>query len=380
MKEKMRTIREIGNIKGKRVLLRVDLNVAMKESKVIGGYRVKEIVPTINYLKKKGAKVIIVGHIGRKPNETLKPVADFLNRKTKVGFFPKTLNKDLIGVIANMKEGMAIVLENVRSERGETENDPAFAKYLADLADIYVNDAFSASHRKHASIVLVPKLLPSYIGLRFEEELKNLSMAMKPKHPSLLILGGAKMETKIPLVKKFLKTADHIFLGGVAANDCLRAKGYPVGRSVVRDSISELGMLVKNKKVILPVDVVVKASDGVSAAKAIMDVAPGDKIFDAGPRTIEMLGKVVSRAKFILWNGPLGNYEEGFDKGTADILKIIAKSRAQSVIGGGDTLAVAFRIKVHRKVGFISTAGGAMLNFLSSGTLPGIEAIKKSRH
>jgi len=341
---------------------------------------VKEIVPTINYLKKKGAKVIIVGHIGRKPNETLKPVADFLNRKTKVGFFPKTLNKDLIGVIANMKEGMAIVLENVRSERGETENDPAFAKYLADLADIYVNDAFSASHRKHASIVLVPKLLPSYIGLRFEEELKNLSMAMKPKHPSLLILGGAKMETKIPLVKKFLKTADHIFLGGVAANDCLRAKGYPVGRSVVSDSISELGMLVKNKKVILPVDVVVKASDGVSAAKAIMDVAPGDKIFDAGPRTIEMLGKVVSRAKFILWNGPLGNYEEGFDKGTADILKIIAKSRAQSVIGGGDTLAVAFRIKVHRKVGFISTAGGAMLDFLSSGTLPGIEAIKKSRH
>lgn len=188
------------------------------------------------------------------------------------------------------------------------------------------------------------------------------------------------METKIPLVKKFLKTADHIFLGGVAANDCLRAKGYPVGRSVVSDSISELGMLVKNKKVILPVDVVVKASDGVSAAKAIMDVAPGDKIFDAGPRTIEMLGKVVSRAKFILWNGPLGNYEEGFDKGTADILKIIAKSRAQSVIGGGDTLAVAFRIKVHRKVGFISTAGGAMLDFLSSGTLPGIEAIKKSRH
>jgi len=379
MHKELRSIKKLGNIKGKRVLLRVDLNVAMKGKKVIGGYRVKQIVPTINYLKKKGAKIIIIGHIGRKPGTTLKPVADFLNRKTKVGFFPKIKHKDLAGIINDMKDGMAIVLENVRSNPGEMENDPAFAKCLAGLADIYVNDAFSVSHRKHASIVGVPKLLPSYVGLLFEEEIKHLSIALHPKHPLILILGGAKTKIKIPLAKKFLAIADTIFLGGVAANDCLRARGYEVGQSMVSGPVPGLGALAKSKKVILPVDVVVKRRGRAAMVKAVDDVAPGECILDAGPQTIKELGALVARAKFVLWNGPLGNYEKGFDKGTAGLLTAIAKSKTQSVLGGGDTLAVAFRLKVHRKIGFVSTAGGAMLDFLADGTLAGIEAIKKSR-
>ncbi len=374
---KLRTIKELKNIKGKRVLLRLGLNSAIKDSKVVGGYRIKQVIPTIKYLKDKGARVVILGHIGRNKNDSLKPIVDYINRRTKIGFVPNLHDKNLPNIVENMKEGTALLLQNLRSDSGEVENSMEFAKYLASFGDIYVNDAFSVSHRKHASIVLLPKLLPSYIGLQFEREIKNLSVAVKPPRPFLFVLGGAKVVTKIPLMKKFLKEADRVFVGGALANNFFKEAGYEVGKSLIDKNNFNLKPLLKNKKLILPVDVVV-GNKKVSIKKP-EEVIKSEIIHDAGPETIKELEGLVEKSKFVLWNGPLGNYEKGFDKGTADLLKILAKSDAKTIIGGGDTLAVAFKLKLHNKFTFVSTGGGAMLDFLADGKLPGIDAIERSQ-
>ncbi len=375
---KLRTIKELKNIKGKRVLLRLGLNSAVVDNKVVGGYRIKQIIPTVKYLKQKGARVVMVGHIGRSKNESLRPIADYINRRTKIGFVPDLHDKNLPNIIEKMKEGTAILLQNLRSDDGEVGNSMEFAKYLAGFGDIYVNDAFPVSHRKHASIVLLPKLLPSYIGLQFEREVKNLSIAVKPPRPFLFMLGGAKVETKMPLMKKFLKEADSVFVGGALANNFFKEMGYEIGKSLIDKKDFNLEPLLKNKKLILPVDVVVGTKD-----KKILKLSDGvnkrDTISDAGPETVEQIKNVIEESKFVLWNGPIGNYEEGFDKGTIDLLKILAKSDAKTIIGGGDTLAVAFKLKIHNKFTFVSTGGGSMLDFLIDGKLAGIDAILKSK-
>jgi len=374
---KLRGIKEIKNLKGKRVLLRLGLNAAIKNGKVAGGYRIKQVVPTIKYLKNKGAKVIVLGHIGRSKNETLRPVADYINRRTKTGFVPNLHDKNLSNIIENMKEGTALMLENLRSDKGEVDNSPEFAKYLASLGDVYVNDAFPVSHRKHASIVLLPKLLPSYIGLQFEREIKNLSMVIKPPRPFLFILGGAKPSTKIPLIKKFLKEADHVFVGGALANNFFKYMGYETGKSLVEKGLFNLKPLINNKKLLLPADVVIESKNFIT--KKSGSLSRNEIIADAGDCTISELEKLVKKSKFILWNGPLGNYEKGFDRATVRLLKILAKSNAKTIIGGGDTLTVAFNLKLHNKFTFVSTGGGAMLDFLADGKLPGIDAIDKSQ-
>jgi len=374
---KLRTIKELKKLKGKRVLLRLGLNAAIKDDKVIGGYRIKQIIPTISYLKNKGAKVIIIGHIGREKDETLKPVADYINRKTKIGFVPILHDENLPNIVENMKEGTAIMLQNLRSDAGEMKNSIAFAKYLASFGDIYVNDAFSVSHRKHASVVLLPKLLPCYIGPQFEREIKNLSMAVKPSRPFLFILGGAKPSTKMPLIKKFLKEADFVFVGGALANNFFKEMGLEVGKSLIEKGDFKLRLLLKNKKLTLPIDVIV-GNKKVSTKKP-EKVKKSEIIYDTGPDTIKELEKLIKKSKFILWNGPLGNYEKGFDCGTKKLLSILAKSSAKTIIGGGDTLTVAFNMKLHNKFTFVSTGGGAMLDFLAGSKLPGIEAIKTSQ-
>jgi len=374
---KLRTIKEIKNLKGKRVLLRLGLNATIENGKVMGGYRIKQVIPTIKYLKNNGAKVIILGHIGRGGKENLKPIAKYVNRRTKVGFIPNIHNKNLPTILENMKNSTAVILDNLRSDTGEEENSMIFAKYLASFGDVYVNDAFSVSHRKHASIVLLPKLLPSYIGFQFEREIKHLSVAMNPPRPFLFVLGGAKSSTKIPLMKKFLKEADSVFVGGALANNFFKEMGCEVGRSLVDKDSFNLKPLLKNKKLILPVDVVV-GTKGNKKVKLPCELIKNDIISDAGPETVKILESIVSKSKFILWNGPLGNYENGFDKGTSDLLKILAKSTEKTIIGGGDTLTVAFNLKLHNKFTFVSTGGGAMLDFLADGKLPGIKAIEGS--
>ncbi|VAW12631.1 Phosphoglycerate kinase [hydrothermal vent metagenome] len=374
---KLRTIKEIKNLKGKRVLLRLGLNAAIKNGKVVGGYRIKQVIPTIKYLKDKGAKVVILGHIGRDGKQSMKPVADYINRRTKTGFVPNLHDKNLSGILENMKEGTAMILGNLRSDLGEVSNSMSFAKYLASFGDVYVNDAFPVAHRKHASVVLLPKLLPGYIGFQFEREIKHLSVAMKPPRPFLFILGGAKPSTKIPLMKKFLKEADSVFVGGALANNFFKEMGYEIGRSLIEKGDFNLRPLLKNKKLVLPEDVVIENKKVL--IKKPKDLTKNEIIADGGPETIKELEKLIKKSKFVLWNGPLGNYEKGYDKGTVDLLKILAKSEAKTIIGGGDTLTVAFNLKLHNKFTFVSTGGGAMLDFLADGKLPGIEAIRNSR-
>ncbi len=307
----MKLITEIGEIKGKRVLVRVDWSVPMKEGKVLDDYQIKVSLPTLEFLQKAGAEVIVATHL-------------------------ESVTDNIVALTPFLPPGVKI-LPNLRENPGEKENSEAFAKELAAQADFYVNEAFPESHRAYASIVGVPKLLPSFAGLRFAEEVKQLSRAFTPSHPFLLLLGGAKIETKLPLVEKFSTLADTIFIGGAMA-----VKAHEMG-------------LGNNPKVIFPTG----------------DLAA----LDANAETLEILKKKINTAKFIVWNGPLGKYEAGYTQYTYELAEALANSNAEVIIGGGDTLATIKSLNILDKFAFVSTAGGAMLEFLAKGTLPGIKAL-----
>ncbi len=371
----MRNIKQLKNIKGKKVLVRVDFNVPIKKGKVLDDFRIKASLPTIEFLQKKGAKVILIAHLG-KGGESLAPVSKILSKFVNTKFVKETVGLKVEKAISEMKDGEVLLLENLRNNKGEQEPSKEFAKQLAQHADIYVNEAFSVDHRSDASIVLLPKLLPSYAGLQLESEIKNLSHALKPKHPFLFILGGAKFSTKMPLIKKYLKSADYIFIAGALANDFLKAEGYMIGKSLVNDTDNEmLRKLMKNKKIILPVDVLVKSGKYI-LNKRIEEVSLDEYILDIGEQTVKNLIPAINNSKLILWNGPLGKYEDGGAEGTKKILKLISGSKAESIIGGGDTVALISKMKLEKKFSFVSTGGGSTLGFLSSGTLPGIKALK----
>lgn len=374
----LKTVNDLKDIKGKRVLVRLGLNAAIENGKVLGGYRIKQAIPTIKLLKARGAKVIAIGHIGRSGKETLKPVAEYINWRTKMGFVPTLDRAQVEKVVSGMKDGSAILLENLRSDSGEVSCDRVFGKWLAGLGDVYVNEAFPVSHRKHASIIIPPRYLPSYIGLQFEKEINHLKEALNPPHPFLFILGGAKIKTKLPLMKKFLSIADYVFVGGALANNFFAAKGYEVGRSLLDKDARGIAALMKNKKLLLPLDVVVSGPRGV-VEKDPGEVYPSEVIVDAGHKTVTRLAELAEQSAYVLWNGPLGNYEKGFDGATASLLRALAKSDAKTIIGGGDTLTIAFNMKVHTKFDFVSTGGGAMLDYLADGKLPGIDVIEKSQ-
>ncbi|MBL7045452.1 MAG: phosphoglycerate kinase [Parcubacteria group bacterium] len=361
----MKGLNEIGDIRGKRVVVRAGLNVPVKDGKVVNDFRIRKMLPTLEYLSNAGARVIVIGHIGREGKESMLPVCTELNKYLKVLF-----GVDEIGKIG---DGDVVLLENLRQEVGEVENDEEFAKRLASLADIYVNDAFSASHREHASIVGVPKFLPSYAGLQFEQEIRELNKAREPQSPSLFIIGGAKFQTKVPLMEKFLNVYDTVFVGGAIVNDFFKAKGFEVGKSKISETATNLNVYLD--KVMLPSDVTV-VNGGQQNEKKPEDVLAGDKIVDIGSKTLGELKKIISEARFILLNGPLGPYEDGFDFYTEEVVKSITESLAYSVVGGGDTIASIQKLNIEDKISFVSTGGGAMLQFLSEGTLPGIEALK----
>ncbi len=323
----MKSIEEADIKEGTRVFVRVDWNVPVNENReVVDASKIEASLKTIEYIKNKGGVPIIASHFG-KEGKSLEPVINFAKSKYII-----------------LTEGCEF-LENLRMNPGEDSNDENFAKELAVKAEIYVNEAFPESHRRGASIVGIPKLLPHFAGFRFLNEYQNLSEAFNPEHPFLVIFGGAKFETKLPLVEKFLETADDIFIGGalaVKASEMSDKNGSPIA---------------DNPQIIFPV--------GDYAA------------MDANPETLEILKEKIKAAKFVLWNGPLGNYEKGFIAGTNALARMLAESSAKLVIGGGDTLATVSPetecdITGH---GFISNAGGAMLDFLANGTLPGIEAL-----
>ncbi len=373
----MKSIKDIQDLKGKRVIVRVDYNVPIKEGKILDDFRIKASVPTIEFLKKKGAIVILIAHIGDDGEKSLKPVSIRLKKFIPNLNFIETpvFSDNTKNIITGLKSGDVVLLENIRREVGEKTNSPSFARGFSRYADIYVNDAFSVSHRAHSSIVGITKCLPSYAGLQLLEEVNNLSKAFNPKHPFLFILGGSKFETKIPLIKKFLREADEVFIGGAIANDFFKGKGYEVGTSLVSEGKVQVKPFFKNKNLILPVDVVV-TKDGKSRTTKPSEVTSSECIVDIGKDSVESLRVLIEKASFILWNGPLGKYEAGFGGSTESLLKIISKSKANSIIGGGDTVALISKLKLEDKIGFVSTGGGATLDFLAKGTLPGIKALK----
>lgn len=353
----MLSIKKVKNLKNKKVLLRVDYNVPIKDGKVEDDFRIKKSVPTILYLLGKGANIHILMHLGDDGLADISPVVDHFFKITK---FPK----DKISFS-----------KNIRSFPGEMENDKNFAKSLTLGYDFYVNEAFSVSHRKHASVVGVPKLLPSYVGFQMEAEIKNLSLCFKnPKHPFLFILGGVKFSTKLPLIKKFLNTADNVFIGGALLNEFLDSAGIPVGKSITDQNFRVPKAILNNKKILLPTDLLVENAGKVQNKK-VEGIGADDTIIDIGTESTKLLIQKLAQTKFVLWNGPLGKYETGGDKATRQILKTIAKEKISSIIGGGDTVELVSDLKLEDKFTFVSTGGGATLEFLAKGTLPGIDAL-----
>jgi phosphoglycerate kinase len=373
----MISIKDIKNIKGQRVLVRVDYNVPIIKDKVVDDFRIKKTFQTLNYLQRAGAKTILISHIGDEAEQSLSPIADVLKKNYKNFRFIDSpiLSEETESQINNLKNGEIVLLENLRFESGEKKNSPSFARALSRYADIFVNDAFSVCHRAHASVVGITKYLAGYAGLLLISEIENLSKAFSPKHPFLFILGGAKFETKIPLIKKFLKNSDNIFIGGALANNFFQVKGYEIGLSKHDDHNFEIPKLLKNSKIIIPKDVC--AYDGQNARFPKPDqVNLNENIVDIGPETVKELTELIKKSKFILWNGPLGMYEKGFDKTTKKILTTIVDNKIECLIGGGDTVAVISKMKIEDKIGFVSTGGGATLEFLTKGTLPGIKVLK----
>lgn len=367
-------ITEAGELKGKKVLVRVDWNVPISGGKVVDDYRIKNTLATLEYLKEQGAKIIIVSHLDSKEGNSFEPVYDHVKE-----FFPLSFSQEIIGdqvkeKVDKLEEGEALLLENVRQNSGEKENSEELSQGLADLADIFVNEAFSESHRSYASIVGVAKLLPGYLGVRFNEEIQHLSQAFYPKRPFLLIMGGAKFETKIPIITKFLNIADSIFVGGALANDLLKERGLEVGKSLVSKGGLNLKEIAQSNKTVLPADVVVRR-DGKSHIISPDKVLEEDVIVDAGPNTLLEIKDMIAKSSSILWNGPLGNYEEGYREPTLELARFLAESGKETILGGGDTLAAIRELNLTEKFSFVSTGGGAMLDFLAQGTLPGIEAL-----
>lgn len=390
------------NVKNKIVFVRADMNISIKNGKIIDDTRIRATIPTVEFLVKNGAKVVLTSHLGKAAGQgfqeefSLKIVLERLKELMPNIHF--NYSKDCIGEdtkkdIQNTKFGEVILLENLRFHAGEEGNDPEFAKQLVETsgAEIYVNDAFSTCHRKHASMVGVPALLPAYAGFTLEEELENLTkLVSNPQKPVMVMVGGSKVSTKLSLLQALVKKANYIVVGGGMANTFLLAQGYNVGKSLKEDDlVNDAKALLEDAKknnceVILPVDVVVAKEFKENAEcknVKVSDVKDDDIIMDLGAETIKNIENKLNSCKTVIWNGPIGVYEmTPFNKGTDDLAKYIAditeKGKIESVAGGGDILAAINASKVGDKFTYISTAGGAFLKWLEKGILPAVEKIE----
>lgn len=376
------------NVKGKRVLVRVDYNVeAEKGGRLRDLTRVEATIPTLQWLLKRGAQIILVSHRGRpkgrEKNLSLRPAVAPLERMLKrpVRLIDTPLfSRACVQAVAEAKPTEVLMLENIRFEAGEEDNSPALAKRLAGLADLAVNDAFADSHRAHASIVGLAKLRPMYAGLLLQKEISALTgLVKKPARPYVAVIGGAKISTKLQLIKRLLKQADAVLLGGALANTLLQAEGLAVGTSLVEPTMLKIagGLTLKNPKLKIPCDVVVnKARSSATRITAVGNIRPQESILDIGPDTIDFYRRILAAAKTVVWNGPMGVYERPpFNRATLALAKVIAATKHTSVAGGGETIDAIRRAGVAKKFSFLSTGGGAMLEFLEGKTLPGVAAV-----
>ncbi len=376
----MKSVSSIPKLNGIRVIVRVDYNVPIRGTRILDTRRVIDSYKTIDAILKKGGTPILVAHLGE-GKESLAPIARYLSKKYKLLFLTTDIvDKITKETIEKAQKGTVILLENIRRYKAEGENKKDFVRALAKLGDYYVNDAFSVSHRTHASIIGIPSLLPGYAGYQLEAEIKALQGGFTKKvHPFIFILGGAKFSTKIPLLERFLEIADQVIIAGALVNDFFKVSGFEVGKSVIEAGYdTQIKKFLLSPKLLLPTDVVV-VRGRTSETVPIDEVRPADKIVDVGADTISRIAKKIQRAKLVVWNGPTGWYEKGFDKGTIGLARAVASSKATTIIGGGDTGAVIEKIlKSPKKNIFISTGGGATLEYLAKGTLPGIAVLEKN--
>ncbi|HYD93048.1 MAG TPA: phosphoglycerate kinase [Candidatus Paceibacterota bacterium] len=376
----MRGIHDIEILENIPVLVRTSLNVPVQAGKVSDTFRLQSALPTIQFLKERYARVILISHITGTGTETLAPMYEAMREWIpNLVWCPVSVGAQARAAIRELPPGGVLMLENLRRNRGEEANDPEFAKELAMLADVFVQDSFDVCHREHASVVGVPALLPSYAGLTLEAEIAHLSQALSPKDPSLAIIGGAKFSTKEPVLRRLLELYDHVFVGGALANDFLKARGYAVGASLTsHDQNPAIKELLRSPKLLTPVDVVVakRGEKRDQAREAKPDgIQTDEMVLDVGPHTTEALVDLIMKAKTVLWNGPLGKYEDGFTDATRTLSRALTASNARSVIGGGDTVAALSDFGFAGERAFLSTGGGAMLDYLSYGTLPGLEVL-----
>lgn len=384
-----KTVKDI-DVKGKKVLVRVDFNVPLKDNGVGDNTRIRAALPTIEYLLEKGAAVILCSHLGRPkggtdPKYSMKPVADYLSGllKKPVAFAADCIGPEAEKAAKALKPGEVLLLENTRFHPEEEKNDMGMAKQLASLADIFVNDAFGTAHRAHASTEGVTHFLPSVAGFLLEKEIKYLGQAIAdPKRPFVAIMGGSKISDKIGVIKNLLTKADTILIGGGMANTFFKAQGYPVADSLVEEDALETAKdLLKTggQKLRLPVDVVLGDKFDAEAAVKTMPVGPipdGWRILDIGPETVKAYGKVVEAAGTVVWNGPMGVFEfPKFAVGTFGVAKAIAASKTVSIIGGGDSVAAIQESGLADQITHISTGGGASLEMLEGLELPGVAAL-----
>lgn len=357
------------DVAGKRVLVAVDFNVPMKDGVIVDDARIRACMPTLELLRGRGAKIVLMTHLGR-PGGRVVDALKVAPVAHRVG--------ELMGcrVTVAPEESDFMMLENLRFDPREEEGSMEMAQELATFGDIFVNDAFSSSHRTHASIVGVPQILPAFAGIRLMEECDKLTEALTPPEGAIAIIGGAKFETKQPLIEKLIPHYAKILLGGALGNDVIKARGLPVGASLVSNVPANVA-IASNEKLAVTNDAVIEKIDPKEARTGlVVDVRTDERIVDVGPVTATAWAQVAADAPFILWNGPLGIYEEGYTEASDLVAQALAKSQARAVVGGGDTGAALSKYSFDPQKVFLSTGGGAMLQFLTSGTLPGIEALK----
>lgn len=363
----LKLITEVKELRGVTVIVRSSCNVPLLDGKVRNSFRLRRALPTLQFLRAAGARTIVISHIGRDSEDTLKPVYDELNTLLPMDWGGDISDSSFATIKTAMKDGDIVFCENLRRDAREESNDVEFSKMIAQYGEIYVNDAFAEAHREHASTFGVSSILPAYAGITLAEEVTELKKVMQPNHPSLFLLGGSKFETKMPLVEKYLELYDHVFVGGALANDILKARGLEVGKSMVSEVSLAGATFLWSEKLIVPIDVVVEGPDGVQT-KPANAVQSEEKIFDMGPETVAMLDDFIAAAKTILWNGPFGNYEAGFVESTEAVAQLVAEADGFSVLGGGDTVAAVEKLCLNDKFGFVSIGGGSMLTFLEHGT------------
>ncbi len=390
----MKIIEEQDNLYNKKILLRLDLNVPLKNEKIIDTTRIDKILPTLDFLVKKNSKIIIISHIGRpngKINKKLSmlPVSEYLSKKLNIEV--KLIDEKIFNVdpnsLFNNDEYKIIFLENIRFYEEEEKNSEDFAKFLASFGEIYVNDAFSCSHRKHASVDKITKFLPSYCGIQMNSELIALQkVTTKIDRPITCIIGGSKISTKITIIKNLIPKFENIMIVGGMANNVLKYNGFNIGNSINENNcdriIQEIFSLAKknNCNVMVPLDVAVgKKFQDFAKIKDLSEIRDDDIILDIGPKTISLINSVLDKSKTVLWNGPAGYFENpNFAVGSKEIAKKIIEleNKIYSVAGGGDTIALLNETGAFKKINFVSTAGGAFLEYLEGKEIPGIKALK----